>query len=80
MRVCELLRERGLDIFYKLRIFLNFFYGMKGFCSGFSALLALGNYNFKSNKLFGAFLVKVKQLLEMAKSCSLNLIGPFFAN
>ena len=49
---------------------------MKGFCSGFLALLPLGYFEFKSNQPSG---VEVKQLLETAKICVSNPAGPFFA-
>ena len=52
---------------------------MKGFCSGFLALLPLDNYKFKTNQISGASGVEVKQLLETAKICGAYPAGAFFA-
>ena len=54
--------------FFKLEFF-RISFGMKAFCSGFSALLPLDNYKLKSNQPFGASGVERKHLLETAKVC-----------
>ena len=49
------------------------------FAQVFSALLRLVNYKLKSNQISGASNVEVKQLLETAKICSSNPVGPFLS-
>ena len=59
--LCVFLRE---GVIY---VFLDFF-GMNGFCSGYSSLLPPDKYKFKSIQPSGASGEEVTELLETAKA------------